>query len=51
MGAEALYKILQQLDLKKELEKLNAELDQISGQVRRRAIMRIRLIRSFSRAA
>ena len=47
MGAEALYKILQQLDLKKELEKLNAELDQISGQVRRRAIKRIRLIRSF----
>ena len=47
MGAEAILKILQEFDLEKATDELIDEIRQTSGQRRKKAIKRLRVIESF----
>jgi DNA-directed RNA polymerase subunit beta' len=47
MGAEAIRKLLQDIDLEKEAEALKEELKTVSGQRRTRAIRRLEVMESF----
>ena len=48
MGAEAIKKLLEQVDIQKELETLNKELEDAVGQKRVRLIKRLEVLNSFS---
>src|SRR5699024_1265782 len=47
MGAEAITKLLQDIDLDKEVEALKEELNTVSGQRRTRAIRRLEVMEAF----
>src|SRR5690625_6724486 len=47
MGAEAIRKLLQDIDLKKEVEALREELKTVKGQRRTRAIRRLEVMEAF----
>ena len=48
MGAEAVRELVGLVDLKKEMEKLNSDLDSKSAQRRQRAIQRMKVIKPFA---
>jgi DNA-directed RNA polymerase subunit beta' len=50
MGAEAIKKIIEQLDLDDLAQKLHVEMRQTSGQRRKKAIKRLRLIEAFRKS-
>jgi len=50
MGAEAILKILQEFDLEKATDELIDEIRQTSGQRRKKAIKRLRVIESFKQS-
>ncbi len=50
MGAEAVLEIIRQLDLEKLSHSLQAEMRQTTGQRRKKAIKRLRLIKAFLRS-
>src|SRR5438067_2467753 len=50
MGAEAVKKIIEQLDLDDLAQKLHVEMRQTSGQRRKKAIKRLRLIEAFRKS-
>ncbi len=50
MGAEAILEIIRQLDLEKLGHQLQAEMRQTTGQRRKKAIKRLRLIKAFLRS-
>jgi DNA-directed RNA polymerase subunit beta' len=50
MGAEAIKKVIETLDLDELAEKLQAEMRQTSGQRRKKAIKRLRLIEAFRKS-
>ena len=50
MGAEAVKKIIEQLDLDELAQKLHVEMRQTSGQRRKKAIKRLRLIEAFRKS-
>ena len=50
MGAEAILKILQEFDLEKATDELIDEIRQTSGQRRKKAIKRLRVIESFKKS-
>ncbi len=50
MGAEAIKKIIEQLDLDELAQKLHVEMRQTSGQRRKKAIKRLRLIEAFRKS-
>ena len=50
MGAEAVKKIIEQLDLDDLAQRLHVEMRQTSGQRRKKAIKRLRLIEAFRKS-
>lgn len=50
MGAEAIKKLLEELDLEKQREELRQELKEVSGQRRVRAIRRLEVVESFRKS-
>ena len=50
MGAESIKKIIEQLDLDELAQKLHVEMRQTSGQRRKKAIKRLRLIEAFRKS-
>ena len=50
MGAEAVKKIIEQIDLDDLSQKLHVEMRQTSGQRRKKAIKRLRLIEAFRKS-
>jgi len=50
MGAEAVLEIIRQLDLEKLSHELQAEMRQTTGQRRKKAIKRLRLVKAFLRS-
>ena len=50
MGAEAIKKIIEQLDLDELAQRLHVEMRQTSGQRRKKAIKRLRLIEAFRKS-
>ncbi len=50
MGAEAILKILKEFDLEKATNQLIDEIRQTSGQRRKKAIKRLRVIESFKQS-
>ena len=51
MGAEAVLELLRELDLEAEREKLMAELQSTSGQRRKKAVKRLRVVEAFRKSA